>query len=229
MDRATRCEKKWVFLTMMFVGGYYGAFTSCLRGGVVCNGQTGNLMRLAIDLGGGNWLHAINYLIPFIAYLLGTFISEQASLFGSGKPLRWETTLTAAEIAAVLVLGALPESAPVQITQLAVYFICSMQYNTFQSTQGQAASTTFCTNHVRQTGAALARLTARRGEEQSQNAKKLFLHLEMLGAFVAGGIVSTAACGRLLGKAIWLALIPLAVVFVSLLKTDMKQRINEAV
>ena len=207
---------------MMFIGGYYGAFTYSIRGGVFCNAQTGNFVLLAMALGGGNWQKAIYYLIPITAYCFGAFISEMAiNTMKSGKVIKWEPLLLIIEIAIVAFLGLLPESAPVQITQILINFICSMQYNTFRQMQGLPMATTFCTNHIRQVGVALSRVAL--GDGTGQAAGKLAVHLEMLGSFVLGGIFSTALCGRLRGRAIWAAMIPLAVVLTDLLYADLKK------
>lgn len=58
------------------------------------------------------------------------------------------------EIIIVIFLGFLPEDAPYQISQIVINFICSMQYNTFQKTKKIPMATTFCTNHLRQSGKA---------------------------------------------------------------------------
>ena len=79
---------------MMFTGGYFGAFTYTLRGGVFCNAQTGNFVLLAMSLGNQNWGQALYLLIPITAYCLGAFISEL--LPNQVKKLRlfrWDTCL----------------------------------------------------------------------------------------------------------------------------------------
>ena len=144
---------------MMLVGGYLGAFTYSIRGGVFCNAQTGNFVLLAMALGNGEWLRALYFLIPISAYCLGAFVSEAAE----GRRLRrirWETALILFEMVVVFFLGALPEHAPVQITQILINFICSMQYNTFRQARGIPMATTFCTNHIRQVGVSLYHVLA---------------------------------------------------------------------
>ena len=47
-------------------------------------------------------------------------------------------------------------------------------------------------------------------------------HVLMLLCFVLGATVSTFLCGRLLGKAIWFALIPLGILLFDLLYADLK-------
>ena len=147
------CEKKWVFDTLIFVAGFYGAFTYSIRGGVFCNAQTANFVLFAMEIGKGNFKQALYFLIPMGAYLLGAAVSEILP-----KPMkklgliRWDTFLIMIEMFAVIILGFIPESAPFQISQVIINFICSMQYNTFRQAQGVPMATTFCTNHIRQVG-----------------------------------------------------------------------------
>ena len=145
------CEKTWVFALLMGVGGFLGAFTYVLRGGVFCNAQTGNLVLLALALGEGNWSRVLYLILPITAYFLGALVPE--AIAGPIKKLhliRWDTLFIIIEIIAIVILGLIPETAPFQITQITINFICSMQYNTFRQAQGIPMATTFCTNHLRQ-------------------------------------------------------------------------------
>lgn len=216
------CEKQWIFAILMFVGGFYGAYTYSIRGGIFCNAQTANFVLFAMAVGEGEWHHALYYFIPMSAYLLGAVVSEAVP-----KPvkerhgIRWDTLLILIEIGVVIFLGFLPESAPFQISQVAINFICSMQYNTFRQAQGVPMATTFCTNHLRQTGVFLVKAVRKRGD--STHLDRAMIHLKMLLLFVLGGILSTVLCGLFLGKAIWGAVIPLAVIFFDLLYADLKK------
>ena len=213
------CERWPVFALMMLTGGYFGAFTYTIRGGVFCNAQTGNFVLLAMALGRGEWVRASCFLIPITAYCLGAFVSEAAgNRIGKLHLIRWETALVLFEMLGVLLLGALPETAPVQITQVLINFMCSMQYNTFRQAQGIPMATTFCTNHIRQVGVSLYELLAGGGEDR---ARRLGAHLGMLGAFIAGGAVSAFLCGQFLGRAIWFAEIPLGLALADLLRADL--------
>ncbi|MDE7219192.1 MAG: DUF1275 domain-containing protein [Oscillospiraceae bacterium] len=226
-DHYLACEKRQIYALLMMAGGYLGAFTYSIRGGVFCNAQTGNFVLMAMALGGGAWAQALYYLIPISAYCLGAVVSEAAEA-GMGKLhlIRWETALVLVEMLAVLFLGFLPEAAPVQITQITVNFICSMQYNTFRQAQGIPMATTFCTNHIRQVGIGFYRMLADR-DKKREARRKLSAHLGMLAAFVAGGALSAFFCGRLLGKAVWFAELPLGVVLADLLRADLGKERGE--
>lgn len=213
------CEKKWIFAVLMFVAGYYGAFTYSIRGGIFCNAQTANFVLFAMAIGNGEFSKALYYLIPMGAYLLGAIISEALPKpIKKLKLMRWDTFLILLEMVVVLFLGFLPESAPFQISQIAVNFICSMQYNTFRQAQGVSMATTFCTNHIRQVGVWIVKAFTSREE---RTLGRILHHSAMLLSFVAGGIISTYLCHILLGRAIWAALIPLFVVFADLLYADL--------
>ena len=73
-------SQRWlIFAILMGVGGFYGAFTYTIRGGVFCNAQTANFVLFAMALGDGLWKKALYYLIPMSAYFLGAFLSEAAN------------------------------------------------------------------------------------------------------------------------------------------------------
>ena len=44
------CEKFRTFILMIAVGGFLGAYTYTLKGGVFCNAQTANFVMLAVQL-----------------------------------------------------------------------------------------------------------------------------------------------------------------------------------
>lgn len=215
------CERRHVFFILMFVAGFYGAFTYTIRGGVFCNAQTANFVLFAMALGEAKWHRALYYLIPMTAYLLGAIVSE--SLPTSVKKvwsIRWDTLLILVEIVVVIILGFLPENIPFQVTQVAINFICSMQYNTFRQARGIPMATTFCTNHLRQTGVSIVHAVKKNSDQNSFS--RLIHHVGMLSIFVAGGISSTILCRYLLGKAIWVTLIPLTILLIDLLYADLK-------
>ena len=215
------CERHWVFWLLMFVAGFYGVYTFLLRGGVFCNAQTANFVLFAIELGNKSWYKAAYYFIPMTAYMAGAFVSEAVALrLTKVNFLRWETILVAIEIIFIIALGFVPDSAPYQISQVAINFICSMQYNTFRQAEGIPMATTFCTNQLRQVGVGFAK--ALRKHDREGLSRALFF-LGMLGCFFAGGVLSTLACHLVFAKAIWLNLLPLGIVLVRLVHADLTE------
>ncbi len=213
------CEQKAVYALLMASAGMMGAYTYVLRGGVFCNAQTANVVVMAVSFGKGNWLGGLYYLIPISAYLLGAFVSEilPSPLKKLGF-LRWDTCLIVLEAAVIFLLGFIPLSVPHQVVQVIVNFIASMQYNTFRQAEGIPMATTFCTNHIRQVGVALAKALRKK---ESTALKRGLIHGVMLLCFFSGAALLTFFCGILAEKAIWLALVPLTVVLVKLIHADL--------
>ncbi|MBP3240932.1 MAG: DUF1275 domain-containing protein [Oribacterium sp.] len=212
------CEKIWVFWALIFVGGFYGAYTYSLRGGVFCNAQTANIVLLSMHLGNGEWRQAAYYLIPFTAYLGGTVISEVlAKEIKKFKLLRWDTILVGIELIAVILLGLMPATWPDQICQVTLNFICAMQFNTFRQAEGIGMATTFCTNHLRQFGSYLVQFL-RSGNGSA--GRKCNLHGSMMLIFAAGVLVGTLCCRVMNYHAIWGAGVVLFAVFAKLMYAD---------
>jgi uncharacterized membrane protein YoaK (UPF0700 family) len=171
-------------------------------------------------LGNKDFFLALYYLIPMSAYLMGAMLSESLALrVKKYNLLRWDTYLIAIEILVVFALGFLPESAPYQITQIAINFVCSMQYNTFRQAHKIPMATTFCTNHLRQTGIHLVKWF--RKDKNIAYLKRSASHLGMLSTFVIGGVVSTVMCHYFLGKAIWGAALFLLIILIDLMHADL--------
>lgn len=221
------CERHWVFWLLMFVAGFYGVYTFLLRGGVFCNAQTANFVLFAIELGNKSWYKAAYYFIPMTAYMAGAFVSETVALrLTKVNFLRWETILVAIEIIFIIALGFVPDSAPYQISQVAINFICSMQYNTFRQSEGIPMATTFCTNHVRQVGIHLYKFLS---HKDTVFIKRMLHHLGMLCMFVGGGVVGVVICNLFAGRAIWAAAIPMTILLIHLIHADLtteKDRLN---
>lgn len=216
------CERRSVFALLTLSAGMMGAYTFNLRGGVFCNAQTANVVLMAIAFGSGEWGQGCYYLIPITAYLAGAFLSEilpsPVRRFGF---LRWDTYLVAFEFLVLFSIGFIPLGWPHQLVQVLVNFIASMQYNTFRQTDGFPVATTFATNHIRQIGVGLAHELPFLRAPDGAHRKKLLAHLAMLLYFFAGTVIGTVCCRLLLGKAIWLTILPLGAVFAALLRADL--------
>ena len=214
------CEKRWVFRLLIFVGGFYGGYALTVRGGVFANAQTANLALFAVNLGCGDWRKAAYYLIPMSAYLAGIVFSEWCP-----KPLRrfgvmrWDTLLTLVEMIIVVILGFIPATAPHQISQVTISFICAMQYNTFRQAEGIPMATVFCTDHMRQFASSLTKWL-RKGDNGAAMGKKAAAHGLMLLCFALGALAAALLSRVLDVRTIWCALLPLGILFADLLRAD---------
>ena len=213
------CEKKRTFWLMIMVAGWYGSYTFVERGGVFCNAQTANVVLFGMAIGQRDWPKALYLMVPIGAYFLGAMFSEVLgkSIKRLGI-LRWDTVLVGIEIVACILLGLLPAKAPDQICQVALNFLCSMQFNTFRQAEGTPAATTFVTNHIRQVGSNLVKLIRPHENEAAKN--RVILHGSLLLCFLAGAILCAFLCEYFGYYTIWGAGIILLIVFVRLAWVD---------
>ncbi|MDE6776507.1 MAG: DUF1275 domain-containing protein [Oscillospiraceae bacterium] len=219
------CERWYILTCLTFVGGFFGGYTYSVRGGVFCNAQTANFVLLAMSLGSGDWKQASYLCIPITAYFLGAVVSEAvADGIKHFHLIRWDTLLIIIEILVIFILGFIPDSAPYQISQVAINFIASMQYNTFRQADGVPMATTFCTNHLRQVGVFFTKGIR---HKSITDIKRMGFYIAMLAVFVAGGTTATIICHQFAGKGIWFAILPLAIIAIDLLHADLKTEKNE--
>lgn len=220
-------EKRWIFRVLIFVAGFYGGYAMLVRGGAFSNAQTGNVALMAIELGKGNWQKALYFLIPISAYILGAMTAElmPRKLRDHGK-LRWSTLLPLLEMVMVILMGFIPATAPHQICQIIINFTCAMQFHTFRSAEGDPMATTFCTNLIRQIGVGIAKTIDDR-ENRRAHLQKAGVFAAMVFSFALGVIAATISTRWLGTYAIWLNLLPLAVIFVDLLRADLRSIAGE--
>jgi uncharacterized membrane protein YoaK (UPF0700 family) len=93
-----------------------------------------------------------------------------------------------------------------------------MQYNTFRQAQGIPMATTFCTNHIRQTGIHLSIWLRKKDPKAFQRSLR---HIEMILSFIFGAFAGTICCGRFGNRAIWGAAFLLLSAFLDLLHADL--------
>ena len=85
---------------------------------------------------------------------------------------------------------------------------------------GVPVATTFATNHIRQIGVGLAKELRHRHSADKSHRRKLARHCGMLFFFILGAVTGTVFCHLLVGRAIWLTMIPLGIIFLTLLHAD---------
>jgi len=215
-------ERRYLFWLLVAVGGFFGAYTYSVRGGIFCNAQTANLVLLSMAIATLDLAAITRLLIPISAYFGGILLSEALGKLKK-KPTRvsFSTLLVGFEALAVVILSLLPESVPHFYAQISLSFITSMQFNTFRQNEGIPMATTFCTAHVRETGSHLVHAVV---EKDKLARHKFLMHAAMLAFFLIGGIVSTLLC-TVLGTLALLGALPLlAVAFALLLTDDLKKK-----
>lgn len=193
------------FLTMVFVsasGGLQDAYTYIQRGQVFANAQTGNIVLLNQNLFAGDWLGALHYLMPLVAFAAGIAVTEQIR-FRCQRAMRlhWRQLVLLVEILLLFLVGFLPSSLN-PLANTIVSFSCAMQVQAFRKVNGCAFSSTMCIGNLRSCVESLCAYARTRNPQILRKSARYFgvILLFALGAGLGGICVPTLG-----PKTIWLS------------------------
>lgn len=203
-------ETLYIGLCLAFVGGFLDAYTYLLRGGVFANAQTGNLVLFGIHLAGGSFPACFLYLVPVAAFLLGVLITELfKKTFSKKKFITWQHVVVIIEILLLLIIGFLPRAAPDAVINIAVSFVCSMQFNSFRKTNGLPYATTMCTGNLRSAGEFFFAFLF---EKDRSAGKKALRYFSVIAVFLLGAALGALLSGVLGTASIWVCCVVLTAV-----------------
>lgn len=146
-----------IFLAMS--GGFQDAYTYFARGGVYSNAQTGNVVLLSNHIMSGEWMIALKYLLPLIAFASGIFIADIVhSRFKYAQKMHWRQGILVLEIVILFFVGLIPHHLD-SLATILVSFSCALQVQTFRKVSGYSYASTMCIGNIRNGTSALADYT----------------------------------------------------------------------
>ena len=171
---------------LTFVGGYLDAYTYISRGGVFANAQTGNVVLLGLNLAGGQWLHALEYLVPIFSFVLGVYIAEELQWHLKWKQaVHWRQIVLLIEVLILAVVSFLPHSVN-ELANSAVSFVCALQVDSFRKIRGHSLATTMCTGNLR---IATEMVSIYRHSREPRLLKKGLVYYGSILIFILGALV----------------------------------------
>lgn len=195
-------------------GGFFDAYTYLCRGGVFANAQTGNIVLLGLELAEREWLRALAYLAPILAFALGVVVAEVVKQRGKarqagGAGMHWRQVIVLAEFVLLPVAAFLPQRMNMAVNIL-ISFVCAMQVEAFRKVRGSAFATTMCTGNLR-SGTEQLVIWRQTGDA---NAARKARHYYCIILFFILGAALGAVCTDTLGeRALLITCVPLLAVF----------------
>ena len=120
-------ESLIVGIMLALSGGFLDTYTYTLRGGVFANAQTGNLVLMAVKLADADFLSALYYFIPVIAFFLGVLLTEVIKRrFTEREWIQWQHMALLLEFLLLLIIGFVPLWVPNAVVNVTISFICSV-------------------------------------------------------------------------------------------------------
>lgn len=195
-------------------GGFFDAYTYLCRGGVFANAQTGNIVLLGLELAEREWLRALAYLAPILAFALGVVVAEVVKRRGKarqagGAGMHWRQVIVLAEIVLLAVAAFLPQRMDMAVNIL-ISFVCAMQVEAFRKVRGSAFATTMCTGNLR---SGTEQLVIWRQTGDANAARKARHYYCIILLFILGAALGAVCTDTLGERALLITCVPLLAVF----------------
>mgnify|MGYP004700363459 FL=1 len=201
-------------LLLALTGGILDAYTYLNRGAVFATAETGNLVLLGVNLAMGHWLKVIYYLLPISSYAAGLLVTLAFHRRSDKLFFHWRQFVVLTECLVVLLATIIPQGELDPLVNCMIAFISAMQVQTFRKFRGCACATTMCTGNLRSGVEALYFHLADKEPGSLDRAKVYF---GLIAFFVTGAVISSLLAPLFAGRAILVAILPLAASFLLML------------
>ena len=190
-----------VAVFIVLSGGFQDAYTYIGRGSVFANAQTGNIVLLSSSAMHGNLSGVLKYLIPILAFMLGTAISEHfRARFGESVKIHWRQLVLLCEAELLFLVGFLPQSLN-PLANAVVSFVCAMQVQSFHTVYGQTYASTMCIGNLRSCVEAFCRYKRTHDRILLQRSITYFSVILLFALGAGTGVLLTEHLGD---RAIWI-------------------------
>lgn len=175
-----------VGILLALSGGLMDAYSYVCRGKVFANAQTGNILLFAVNLSEKNWLTAMRYFFPVLAFAAGIALAASVRyFFKEAQKLHWRQTSVLFEIILLFFVSFLPQSRNL-LANCFTSFACGIQVETFRKIEGTALATTMCIGNLRTATQSFCDLIYTRDRA---SARKALLACGMIGVFAVGAVI----------------------------------------
>ncbi len=185
-------------------GGLLDAIVYLNHGHVFANAMSGNVVFLGIAIIGRDWKDIVPHLIPLAGFLAGIHTSKHLR---TRLGLRFVLLGLGLEIAAIFVLGWLPDSFPKMAFTGIIAYAGAIQVASFRRVDRFAYNSTFITGNLRDVAEGLydafdPRATPENREHGLSQARALGL---ICLCFLAGAVIGAWAAPRFGNHSLWFA------------------------
>lgn len=135
-----------IALLLAFAGGYIDAYTWIIHG-VMANAQTANLIFLWVYATAGNWVKALHFVPPILAFAAGIVVAAWLRRAAGDRASAISTLI---EILLLITIGILHNRLPDLAGTLGISLVAAMQAAVFTRVEGVVCSTVMITGNMRQ-------------------------------------------------------------------------------
>ena len=182
-----KSESLQIMFILTLIGGFLDSYSYVTRGGVFAFAQTGNLVLLSINICYGNLDKIVRYVMPIIAFILGTTlvrIFEKKHKYM--KIVHWRQVIIVFEGIILALVGFIPENLN-KLACLLISFVMCIR-DRFRRFNGVDLMTTMCTGNLKK---ATDRLIDYFYTKDNNLLKASFTTYSAILIFILGCIIGT--------------------------------------
>ena len=216
-DARLHFTKRYGFsLSLATAGGFLESYTYVTRGGIFANAQTGNIARMGIFLAQGEFLTALRYFVPVVAFMAGVTLSMQLKRLLPEHPgfrLSGEQLVILLELPLLGAVGLIPPDRLDVPATVLVSFVCALQVEGFRTFGDNAFASTMCTGNLR---SATENLNRYFNSKDPALLKKSLQYFGIDVIFATGVMIGYWATRFFGTRAVWWTILVLAALFLRL-------------
>lgn len=192
-------------------GGFMDAYSYMCRDKVFANAQTGNILLLGVSLSEGDWMKALRYLFPILAFVAGIAFADIIRMKLKDKNLlHWRQISVFCEALILAGVSLIPQAGNLAANSL-ISLACGIQVESFRKIHGNGIATIMCTGNLR---SATQYMCTYWNTGNREYAKKGLLYYGIIFCFIVGAVLGNACVKIFAEKAILLSSAILVLVFV---------------
>ena len=199
-------------ILLAIVGGFLDAYTYLCKGGVFANAQTGNIVLLGIKAMKGEFLNAMYYLFPILAFFIGILLAEMIKYYFKEYPMiHWRQIVLVIELIGLFIVAMIPQGQFDMLCNMIVSFVCSLQVESFRKFNGNPYASTMCTGNLR---SATEHLYLYHHNKDKKTLSKSLQYYMIIFFFIVGASLGSLSCFYLSHYAMIVPIIILLIVIV---------------
>ncbi|MCJ1997085.1 DUF1275 domain-containing protein [Lactococcus piscium] len=182
-------ERVRVAILLAFISGFVDAYTFMTQGQRFAGMQTGNMIYLMKHLAEGHILTAASYLLPIVAFMLGSLFTYFARRFAvRHKQLRWHSLAGVIIFMGILYTAVISQYVSSQWTVLSLSFIAAVQLESFRKMRGAPYTNTMMTGNLKNMTIFITQGLVEKNEDVLKRGGYIFL---VISGFCLGVFLST--------------------------------------
>ena len=208
-------------MLLSLVGGFVDAYTFIVRGKVLANAQTGNIIFFGLSLIEKKWEKTFFFFLPIFAFVIGILIAEFIRTTFKNSKIHWRQIIILIEILVLFICAFIPKGNLDVFVNISISFMCSLQVQAFRKINGNLSSTTMCTGNLRSASDFLYYSLFSKDPNIKKSAKKnTLIYFGLIIFFIIGAIMGSFFSELIYERAVLVASFMLLIIFVVMFKNE---------